>query len=209
MKLDLKNVTLVAADGFDPTRLIKPFEICINYCDFGDVMLFTNKPIESKEIHITNIGGLNNAEEYSYFIFKQLGKYISTDYCLIIQYDGYILNPKAWTSQYFEYDYIGASWRVGPESFVGNGGFSLRSKRLLKVLEKEEIRFGHPEDHYICRSGLFGNYEFLRSQGFRFAPIELADKFSIEGGSWNGQFGYHSNKITNISKWKFEDYVYG
>lgn len=43
-------------------------------------------------------------------MIKELNKYIETDYVLIVQYDGFILNPKAWMDEFLEYDYIGAPW---------------------------------------------------------------------------------------------------
>lgn len=192
-KLNLTNVTLVGIDGYIPTRLIRPIRICTNYCNFYDVVMVQDKDI-------------NTAEKYSYFVMKQLNDYIKSEFCLIIQYDGYILNPNMWTNEFFNYDYIGAVWKYGPESLVGNGGFSLRSKKLLKILQREEVKFNHPEDHYICRKGC--NYEYLVSQGIKFAPVELANKFSIEGGIWSGNsLGFHNDRITNISKWAENDYI--
>ena len=191
-KLNLNNVTLIGVDGFNPERLNNPIKICTDYCTFYDVIKIDDKSI-------------NTAEQYSYFIMKQLHHYIKSDYCLIIQHDGYILNPRAWMNEFFNYDYIGAVWKWGPPSLVGNGGFSLRSKKLLDILKTDEVKFGHPEDHYICRSGY--NYEYLLSQGIKFAPIHIGHQFSTEGDIWRGSFGFHNNIITQIDDWDFNDYL--
>jgi len=62
--------------------------------------------------------------------------------CLLVQPDGFVINPDKWDNQFFEYDYIGAPWEQVPHSYldpwgkphrVGNGGFSFRSKKLLDV----------------------------------------------------------------------------
>ena len=55
---------------------------------------------------------------------------------LIIQHDGFILNHKAWDNEFLNYDYIGAPvyWMGNKLIEVGNGGFSLRSKKLLKII---------------------------------------------------------------------------
>lgn len=86
-------------------------------------------------------------------MIKELNKYIETSYVLIIQYDGFILNPDAWTDEFLEYDYIGAPWWYTDDCNVGNGGFSLRSKKLLEILANDDsILETHPEDHHICRT---------------------------------------------------------
>jgi hypothetical protein len=43
----------------------------------------------------------------------------------------------------------------------------------------------------------------LDAQGIKFAPYEIAKKFSIEGHDedYESQFGFHGLKWTNISKW--------
>ncbi|MDM3825391.1 DUF5672 family protein, partial [Proteus mirabilis] len=46
--------------------------------------------------------------EYNLFVLYQLMYYIETDYCLIVQNDGWVLNGQNWQDAYREYDYIGA-----------------------------------------------------------------------------------------------------
>lgn len=41
---------------------------------------------------------------------KLLDSYIETPHVLVVQYDGFILNPDAWTDEFLEYDYVGAPW---------------------------------------------------------------------------------------------------
>ena len=62
-----------------------------------------------------------------------MNNYFDTDYVLTFQSDGFILNPDAWTDEFFNYDYIGAPW--GDNRYaVGNGGFSFRSKKLMNFV---------------------------------------------------------------------------
>ena len=112
---------------------------------------------------------------------------------LVIQTDGYPCNPEAWSHDFLQYDYIGASWPWESLS-VGNGGFSLRSRALLDALLQVDLSefFHHPEDVAICRMlrpMLEQDYQI------RFAPAELADRFSVEfntHSSWLGtSFGFH------------------
>lgn len=141
---------------------------------------------------------LEGLEGYSNFCMREMVNHVKTPHVLVVQADGYVLNAEAWTDEFLKYDYIGAPWL--PSNAVGNGGFSLRSKRLLEALTKLPTTYDHPEDTAIC---LYHRAE-LEKQGMKFAPVELARKFSFEGRSWNntdwdgiskswnGEFGFHS-----------------
>ena len=60
---------------------------------------------------------------------------------------------------------------------VGNGGFSLRSRRLLLALQQPGMQIVHPEDLAICDI----NREQLESaHGIRIAPLEVAQRFAYE-----------------------------
>ncbi len=211
----LKNVTLIAIDCVDVERIQKALDISTQEIEFGEVKLLTSLPTEDgRKIEIPHIGSI---EEFSRFCIEELYKYVDTEYVLLVQYDGFILNPDSWTDEFIKYDYIGAPWLVAdwsvknfdfPEStlgtlIVGNGGFSLRSKKFLEVsakLSKEgKVPKLHPEDVAIC---VWYRNEF-ENENIKFAPPEIAEKFSIEGTNniYEKQFGFHGLKWTNISKW--------
>ena len=89
---------------------------------------------------------------------------------------------------------------------VGNGGFSLRSKKLTLLcaaLSKQKVfKRYHPEDNVI---GVHYR-DFLEKKGIHYAPVKIAKQFSFEAEDdehkeWNGQFGFHGFRWTNISKW--------
>ena len=46
--------------------------------------------------------------DYNKRCVSELNNYFDTDFCLIVQFDGKIINPSAWTNDFFNYDYIGA-----------------------------------------------------------------------------------------------------
>jgi hypothetical protein len=74
------------------------------------------------------------------FVLHELHHYIDSDFVLLVEWDGYIINPTAWTNEFLNFDYIGAVWGHHKDGFrVGNGGFSLRSRKLL--LATREIPF--------------------------------------------------------------------
>jgi hypothetical protein len=153
---------------------------------------------------ICKIKKLGSKQAYSEFIFKEVVNYVDTDYFIIFQADGFILNWRAWTDEFYKYDYIGAPWRWYPDDMkVGNGGFSFRSKKLHLMLQDERFQLQndfhireYQEDHNICR--IFRDY--LEKQGIKYAPVELAEQFSIE--AWNTpdnkykySFGFHGFSV--------------
>jgi hypothetical protein len=207
VKKSLPNVTLLGLDCVDIDRLKVAADICQKHFEFGAVKLLSS--ISDTDPRVVPIENIDSIEKYSHFFVKKLHNFIETDFVLVIQHDGFILNPEAWTDDFLAYDYIGAPWWYEDDNNVGNGGFSLRSKKLLNILYHDDsIREHHPEDHHIART--YGDY--LRSLGIIFAPEHVASKFSIEGclkepvpvkyGSvWTNEFGFHGLDETDISAW--------
>ena len=130
---------------------------------------------------------IHSLENYCRFIVKDLLIQVQTSHVLVAQWDGYVLNDEAWQNEWLDYDYIGAVW---PDGIIGNGGFSLRSRRLLEALQDKRFEAPfYPEDEKICRNWR----PALESEfGMKFAPPEVASAFSVEGGRYTGQFGFHS-----------------
>lgn len=153
---------------------------------------------------------------YNMTTLKLMPLIVKEDYNLTIHDDGFAVNSQAWTDEFLNYDYIGACW--GED--VGNGGFTLRSKRLYKAMHDINIIYnwhefpkdlfnpefeGHvwlnthhadepiiPEDNIICRV----YRQTLENQyNIKFAPAYLADRFSIENkmsSPWLGRsLGFH------------------
>lgn len=176
---DLPQLTLIGIDN-QVERLVKAKEKCTAFIKFGDVVLL-HPPIYSKE-------------SYSEFCIRELYKHVNTSHMLIFQHDGFVNNWKAWDNDWLKYDYIGAPWHYTDGMAVGNGGFSLRSTKLMKILATDpEIKFTHPEDHHICRT--YRAY-LEKKHKIKFAPVEVAEKFSFEGylqphKRLEDQFGVH------------------
>jgi hypothetical protein len=159
--------------------------------DFAETIFITDRRTKITGIQTIEIPTIRSHQEYSRFLVKSLANHISTSHVLIVQWDGYIITPSAWADEFLEYDYIGATWEFHKDDFrVGNGGFSLRSKRLLEALQDPEISEYHPEDEIICR-----RYRpFLEQRyGIRFAPESLARRFSFETSIPKElPFGFHA-----------------
>ncbi len=190
-KLNLQDVTLVAAASVNVAATIRAIEASQALANFGACKLFTHTMPERKMhgIELNLIPELRSSMEYSNFMLRGLAEHVATPHCLVVQWDGYILNPDRWDPAFLDYDYIGASW---PQFFgdhdVGNGGFSLRSKRLLEACRSDEFTVSHPEDVAIGRL----NRAWLEAQGLTIAPRAMADSFSAErSGLINRTFGFH------------------
>lgn len=211
-KLNLKNVTLIGIDTINKKRLEIVFKICEKYANFGSKKLITKikkNYITKSGIEIINTDKVNSLKNYNKFTIRNLNKYIDTKYALIVQHDGFILNPDAWANYFLKYDYIGAPlWIKGCN--IQNSGFCLMSKKLLEILSKaKQIKKFFPDDVMICKD----YRKYLEGKGIRFTPERIAAKFSIEGfkrkpwiwrkynTAWKNEFGFHG-PLTNIEKWK-------
>jgi hypothetical protein len=192
------SVTLVCVDGRSPAlalRAIHDSTIRAG-CEFARSLVFTRSdqappktPSIPESTEVIAQDGLDSIQGYNDFLMKRLNSYIETDFALIVQWDGFVLNPANWHSVFFEYDYIGAVWPWMPTGYqVGNGGFSLRSKKLLQALQDGRVISHHPEDLAICHT-----YRLLLQRDFdiRFAPPKVAGQFSFERHPHSGTFGFH------------------
>jgi len=135
--------------------------------------------------------------QYSFITLKLCPHLCVEDFNLIIHSDGYAVNPDAWTDEFLNYDYIGAMWEDGG---MGNGGFTLRSRKLYDALIDIDIPWKTsdihqdvwdkphfhtiqngekliPEDVMICR--IFRE-DLEHNYGIKFAPYEIADRWSVE-----------------------------
>ncbi|MEO6422883.1 MAG: DUF5672 family protein, partial [Candidatus Nitrotoga sp.] len=159
-------------------------------CDFERVLFLTDRKFTLSDIETVEIAPIRSRQEYSMFILHELHHYINSDFVLLVQWDGYIINPNAWRNEFLSFDYIGAVWGHHKDGFrVGNGGFSLRSRKLL--LATREIPF----DKELAEDELIGRkYRPLLEQQYqvRFAPESEAEKFSFETTyPAHRPFGFH------------------
>ena len=130
---DFSRITVCAVDCVSPKLAARALERSMKQCDFADALLLTDQAIDTRA-RAEKIGPIGSQTEYSRFMLRELGPYIRTDYVLVVQWDGFVLDASQWRSGFLDYDYIGAPWPVHDRFEVGNGGFSLRSRRLLDAL---------------------------------------------------------------------------
>ena len=211
--LRLDQITLVSVTSVDLPATELAMMISMHDIHYGEVKLLTSEEFipQDPQIQIVKIPKLD-FEGYSRFILNDLYRFIDTDYCLVIQADGFVLNAQKWQDQFLDYDYIGAPWPILEmplgnqivfieKNRVGNGGFSLRSKKLLLETSKINLeKLDTPtksEDLIICHF----LFEDMIKNGIKFPSPELAAQFSIEsqdasyGQNPNTSFGFHGKKL--------------
>lgn len=192
MKIDLPNVTMCAVDTVNPQLAALALTKSASEINFADVILLTDTVASGYLYTQQLINRINSKEEYSRFIYDELVNYIKTDFALIIQWDGYVLDASQWRPHFLDYDLIGAKWPWhASHSNIGNGGFTLRSRKLMQVLKSVRYPFNNevPEDDLISR---VYRSELELHDNIKFAPESIADQFSYERSVPDvSTFGFH------------------
>ena len=174
--------------------------------------------------------------EYSIFILYSLTDFIETEFALVVQDDGWVVSLDGWRNDFYRYDYIGAPVHLaritknqstiyehgfGWVNYLGdadaqienifNGGFSLRSKKLLDAPRKLKLNFEIPcpdvniaepyglhwknmdvlEDVWLCLSAR----RKLEESGIIFPGLEVAKHFSVEH---KGPILHHADALPEV-----------
>lgn len=220
----IKDVTLLAVSSVRTAETIEALQTSSRSILFGDVKLISHERPNNLPSGI-NFGycpKIENINQFNQYVFRNLTDHVSTSHCLMIQDHGYVINYHLWNDFWLDYDYIGAPWPIVKNTYiadngeivrVGNGGFSLRSKKILDAprklnLELTHVRGWYNEDGNLCcyhRSALL-------KHGIKYAPIEVAAKFSYENPLDVNKdiipFGFHRNQPPKRKEnyfWSFDE----
>ena len=191
-RLALPTVTLCAASSVNLAATMAALRATLDQIDFAECLLFTDASVApvDERVRLVPVERIKSSRRYSEFVLNELVDHVRTDHCLIVQWDGFVLDAGQWDSRFLDYDYIGAPWPQFSDGHdVGNGGFSLRSRRLLQACRDPRFETAHPEDLAIGRV----NRRFLeREHGIRFADRQTAAQFAFERAKTFGPtFGFH------------------
>jgi hypothetical protein len=192
-RIDLPEVTLVAVSSLAIGATLRALRLSTAQCRFGAVRLLTDAFLgasDAGDVEVIPIAPLGSRDDYSRFMLRELATYVDTPFMLGVQWDGYVLNGAAWRDEFLRVDYVGAPWpQFADGRNVGNGGFSLRSKRLLEACRDPRIQLNAAEDLVICRNA---GALLEREHGIVFAPERLARAFAYERTPPTGrEFGFH------------------
>lgn len=189
MPVEIPRTTLCCIDCSTYELAARALAISLAHCRFEQALFLTDRPMRIDGVTVRRIPTISNGVDYSIFVLTQLARHISTEFVLLIQWDGYVLSGAAWRPEFQTYDYVGARWTHVPGVEIGNGGFSLRSRRLLKATTDPAFVVGHPEDEATC---VVNRPLMALAHCLRFAPPDLADRFSFERHKGDGpHFGFH------------------
>jgi len=126
--LDLPRVTLICADTANHALALRALTHSCARATFARVLFLTDAvPADvtvPSGIEGRTVDPLRSRDDYSRLMLKGLVPYVETSHVLVVQWDGYVLNPDAWDPALLDVDYVGAKWfwyRDGHK--VGNGGF--------------------------------------------------------------------------------------
>lgn len=212
--LKLPSVTLVAIDSFRPERTVATMRKAMQQVEFASSVLVTraDASISASGITVLPLLPSDSRIERERFMITRITEAFSTEFCINIEWDAGILNPKGWDDSWFNYDFIGAPWRIGTHvpgfptttdnTRVGNTGFSLMSKRfadaLAKISKPSEYEVRRASDIYVCVT----LRPQLESLGIKFAPPYVAASFSCEDTRWRNQFGWHGKGTAHLNGFK-------
>lgn len=186
--IQLGDVSLVCVETRRIGLAVFALEHCLRKARFKECLLLSpHAPGLPQGVRHVPIADITSVAAYSDFIIRELPRYFTGRHVLIAQWDGFILDADCWDPRFLDYDYIGAPWPDAART-VGNGGFSLRSRRLWDVLRDIDPVTTHPEDACIC----IEQRSALEARGIRFAPTELAETFAWEAPEpLRSTFGFH------------------
>ena len=191
--MNFKDLTIVAIDSLnhnltslalDKTREIFPLAQVVVFGDYN----FYNY---GKFVKVDKF----SPPGHSKICLHNIHDAVDTNWALFIQYDGFPIREDLWLDEFLNYDYIGSP--MGAPEVVGNGGFSLRSKKLLNLtrfIPQGNIPRDWLEDQLICDK----YRSWLEKHGVTFAPLPLAQRWGIQSVHYHdpiGYFGFHGPEL--------------
>lgn len=191
---DWSPITIWACCWSGLPHPLKQIVSVMKYC--GAVMpgarriLFAPRPVKVAGVEWYRVVNINNMDEWNLFVNYFVPLFIRSPFAMSVHGDGFPTDFDQWDDRFLEYDYIGAPWA---DHVVGNGGFNLESEKLLR--EKLDLPMNGSgliaSDYWVCRH----HRRDLERSGIRFAPFELALKFSTETVGQNvPSFGFHGRE---------------
>jgi hypothetical protein len=171
---------IVIADTY-PDKQIARFAVERTLREFpADECLLVSDSCFVEGARHVSIRPLSSLADYNELILDRLPAWVDCDAYLVVQWDGFALDGRCWRAEFLDWDYVGAPW-PHMSGVVGAGGFSLRSRGLMKALSRLRLQEGvrdidTAEDLQIC----LRYRPALEASGVRIAGTELAAGFAFE-----------------------------
>jgi hypothetical protein len=203
--LELPTVTLSSVVTRKHHETRQALDLCRQRIRPRNTVIFTDDPTHFEGADIIPIKRFERWEDVSVWSLTVAPRLVCQhselfgSHLMGFHWDGFVINTAAWTDQWLEYDFIGASW---PDGIVGNDGFCLKSMRWLDALRGLNLPNTydacHPSDGLTCRmeelDGRPGYRRRMEVRGMKIASFEATRTFSRENEELptdNLPFGFH------------------
>ena len=190
----LDDVTLVTIETHYHDLAARALEECVKRIPFRNVITVSDRVI-FPGAKLVPVNTITSMRDYCDILLKGLWPFVETSHMIFVQWDAMIYDETMWDDDFLNYDYIGAVWPWQPSGRnVGNGGFSLRSAKLLQALRHPQIQLvpdgehGVQEDNYIAIQHRNLLEQFY---GINIAPDTVAKRFSYELSNYQKSMAFH------------------
>src|SRR5215469_14731865 len=175
--LYLPSVTLVMLDCTCPELATLALQDTLKAIRPAKAYVFSDTEIKVYGVEYVKVKPWGTIQEFCEFLWYRVECWAPTSHILTIQWDGWVLDAEMWDPAYLQYDFVGAPWWYSDTHNVGNGT-GLRSTKLMRFLERHRkvLPVYGKEDELLGRV----YRPILEYQGFKWAPEQLASKFSLE-----------------------------
>ncbi len=111
--LDLSRVTLLFVETRAHEITNRVIKDCISKCNFGEILIYTDKPdLFDTSVRFLPCIDFPNKKDAGAFYYGKAMEAVTTDFALMLEWDGGIFDATKWKPEFFDYDYIGAPWQV-------------------------------------------------------------------------------------------------
>lgn len=188
------SITLVTQETMYHELAARALSETLKHIDVDEVLTFSDRKIlpGARNVHVDHFPSVT---DYCEFMLRGMQEHVTTDHILFVQWDAMAYDRSSWTDEFLKYDYIGAPWPWAAEGKnIGNGGFSLRSRRLLDALLDTAVQMDKNNPEAVNEDQVIGcsSRPYLENKyGIRYPVTALASQFSYELGPYQSSFGFH------------------
>ena len=104
--IELPNVTLFCISSDNVEGALYALNKSMEGINFGAVKLITHEEPDNlpEGIEFSKCYEITSIHDYNYYCIYNLTRHIDTDYCLLVQPDGFVINPDKWDDDWYNYE---------------------------------------------------------------------------------------------------------